>query len=58
MSRSMIDRIFKNWKTTTLGIGVIIASFVLVYLEKTTLSEVSVFLSGGFLMLFIKDKKE
>lgn len=54
----MIDRIFKNWKTTTLGIGVIIASFVLVYFEKTTLSEVSVFLGGGFMMLFIKDKKE
>jgi hypothetical protein len=29
-----------------------------VYLEKATLSEVSVFLGGGFMMLFIKDKKE
>jgi hypothetical protein len=54
----MIDRIFKNWKTTTLGISLIIASFVLVYLEKTTLSDVSLFLGGGFMMLFIKDKKE
>lgn len=54
----MIDRIFNNWKTTILGVGVIVASFVLVFFEKTTLSEVSVFLGGGFMMLFIKDKKE
>jgi hypothetical protein len=54
----MIERIFKNWKSTTLGVGAIIASFVLVYLEKTTLSEVSLFLGGGFMMIFLKDKNE
>ena len=54
----MIDRIFKNWKTTTLGISILITCFVLVFLEKTTLSDVSLFLGGGFMMLFIKDKKE
>lgn len=54
----MIDRIFKNWKTTTLGLSILVVCFVLVYLEKTTLSDVSLFLGGGFMMLFIKDKKE
>jgi len=54
----MIDRIFKNWKTTTLGLSILVACFVLVFLEKTTLSDVSLFLGGGFLMLFVKDKKE
>lgn len=54
----MIDRIFKNWKSTIVGLSAMIASFVLVFLEKATLTEVSVFLGGGFMMLFIKDKKE
>ena len=54
----MIDRIFKNWKTTMLGVGIIVASFSLVFFEKATLSEVSVFLGGGFVMLFVKDKND
>ena len=35
----MFDRIFKNWRTTALGTTVIIASLLLVYFEKATLTE-------------------
>jgi Flp pilus assembly protein protease CpaA len=51
----MIDRIFRNRKTTILGLLILIISFILVWFEKATLTEVSLFLTGGFAMLFVKD---
>jgi hypothetical protein len=51
----MIERVFKNRKTTALGIFILLSSFVLVWFDKATLTEVSLFLTGGFAMLFIKD---
>jgi hypothetical protein len=51
----LIERIFKNWKTTLLGMAMIIACFVLVFLEKASLTEASVFMVGGFTMLFLRD---
>lgn len=51
----MIDRIFKNWKTTVAGAAVMLACFTLVYFEKATLTEVSIFFTGGLAMLFMKD---
>ena len=51
----MIDRIFRNRKTTILGLLILIISFILVWFEKATLTEVSLFLTGGFAMLFMKD---
>ena len=51
----LIERIFKNWKTTLLGLAMIIACFVLVFLEKASLTEASVFIVGGFTMLFLRD---
>ena len=51
----MIERVFKNRKTTALGLLILVISFVLVWFEKATLTEVSLFLTGGFAMLFIKD---
>jgi len=51
----MIDRLFKNYKTTLLGIFVMLVSFILVWHEKATLTEVSLFFTGGFAMLFMKD---
>ena len=51
----MIDRIFRNKKTTIIGIIIMVLSFVFVWFEKATLTEVSVFLTGGFAMLFMKD---
>jgi len=32
--------------------------FVMVFLEKATLTEVSVFMIGGFSVLFLKDGKD
>ena len=51
----MVDRIFKNWKTTALGIGIIGACLLLVGFEKATLTEVSIFCVGGLLAIFSKD---
>ena len=53
----MIDRLFKNWKTTTIGLLMLVASFVLVYLGKSTLTEVGAFMGVGFALLFTKDGK-
>jgi hypothetical protein len=35
--------------------AMIIACFVLVFLEKASLTEASVFMVGGFTMLFLRD---
>lgn len=51
----MIDRLFRNYKTTLLGIFVMLVSFILVWFDKATLTEVSLFFTGGFAMLFMKD---
>jgi Flp pilus assembly protein protease CpaA len=51
----VIERVFKNRKTTALGLFILVISFVLVWFDKATLTEVSLFLTGGFAMLFIKD---
>ncbi len=53
----MIDRIFKNLKTTLVGILILIIGFVLVYLDKATLTEFGAFLVVAFTLLFIKDPK-
>ena len=54
----LIERIFKNWKTTVLGLAMILACFVLVFLEKASLTEASVFIVGGFTMLFLRDSAD
>jgi hypothetical protein len=51
------ERIFSNWKTTTLGIAVLICGFVLVYMEKATLPELTAFVSGALVLLISKDGK-
>ena len=54
----MIDRVFKSWKTTTLGIGIIVASLVLVYLNRADLTEALAFITGGVGLFFAKDGKD
>jgi hypothetical protein len=54
----LIERIFKNWKTTLLGLAMIVACFVLVFIEKASLSEASMFIVGGFTMLFLRDSAD
>jgi len=50
------ERIFANWKTTLLGVTVLIAGLVLVYLEKASLAELTAFVSGALVLLISKDK--
>ena len=51
----MIDRIFRNPKTTLLGLILMVVCFIALFLEKATLTEISVFLMGGFALLFSTD---
>jgi hypothetical protein len=54
----MIDRLFRNPKTTIIGSIVMVVSFVFVWFGKASLTEVGVFITGGFTMLFLKDPKD
>lgn len=54
----MIDRIFKSWKTSILGLLIILAGFLLVWFGKATLTEFSGFITGGMVLLFTKEKNE
>ena len=54
----MIDRLFRNLKTTFLGLIVLLVCFIFVWFGKATLTELGVFVVGGFSMLFLKDPKE
>lgn len=54
----LIERIFKNPKTTILGLLIMGLCFVLVWAERATLTEVSAFLLGAFSLLFLKDDKD
>jgi hypothetical protein len=53
----MIDRIFKNWKTTLLGLGLIISGLFFVWFEKATLTELTAFIGSGLVLMLIKDPK-
>jgi hypothetical protein len=54
----LIERLFKNPKTTILGLLIIGLCFVLVFFEKSTLTEVSGFLMGAFALMFLKDPND
>ena len=54
--KPLIERLFFSWKTTLIGMSIIAVCFLLVFLEKATLTEVSTFTLGGFYLLFIKDE--
>jgi hypothetical protein len=54
----LIERIWKDPKTTVLGLLIVGLCFVLVFYEKATLTEVSAFLMGAFALLFLKDPKD
>lgn len=54
----MIDRIFNNWKSSMVGVFLLVVPLVLVYFEKATLSEVGVFWGVALTLIFFykKDK--
>jgi hypothetical protein len=54
----LIERIWKDPKTTVLGLLIVGLCFVLVFYEKSTLTEVSAFLMGAFALLFLRDPKD
>jgi Na+/alanine symporter len=54
----LIERIFKNPKTTILGLLIIALCFVLVWGGRATLTEVSTFMVGAFALMFLKDPKD
>ena len=53
----MFDRIFKNKKTTTLGILLILGALILVGFEKASLTEAGAFIVAGIGSIFSKDGK-
>jgi hypothetical protein len=54
----IIERIWKDPKTTVLGLLIVGLCFVLVFYEKATLTEVSAFLMGAFALMFLKDPND
>jgi len=51
----MLDRVFKNIKTTIAGIALFVSGIVLVALEKATLTEAGAFFGVAFALFFSKD---
>jgi hypothetical protein len=51
----MIDRIFRNPKTTLIGLIFISFGGILVWYEKASLTEFSAFLMGGFALMMSRD---
>ncbi len=53
----MIDRIFKNWKTTVVGVGLILLFGGLMWAEKVSVEMGVASMTGALLFFFAKDKK-
>lgn len=51
----MIDRVFKNWKTTISGLILFISGMVMVGMEKASLTEAGAFFGVAFVLFFVKD---
>ena len=51
----MKERIFNNWKTTVLGIILLILSVVLLFMRIITLGEFSAFLPTILGLLYVRD---
>ena len=51
----MIERIFKNWKTSLIGLSIIVSAIVCVFLDKATLTEAGAFMGVASSLFFLKD---
>lgn len=51
----MVDRIFQNWKTTSIGLVILTIAGVAVATNKATLTEAGAFLAIGIGLFFTKD---
>lgn len=56
VKKPLAERIFRNWKTSVIGLTILIGSLAMVYFEKASLGEAGVFLGIGFGLFFLKDK--
>lgn len=52
----MIDRVTKNWKTTSAGVILFVSGIILVAMEKASLTEAGTFFGVAFMLFFSKDK--
>lgn len=53
---SIIDRVFKNWKTSLVGIVILLGAMATVFLGKATLTEAGAFIVMGVGFFFLKDR--
>ena len=53
----MFNRVFKNWKTSFLGLLFLWVGFALVATEKATLSEFGAFIATAFALFYSKGPK-
>jgi len=53
----MIDRVLKSWKTTAIGVLILVIAALAVYLDKATLTEAGAFMGLGIALFFAKDGK-
>jgi len=53
----MFNRIFRNWKTTILGVSLIFSAILSVFMKLSTWTEVSAFLALAIALFFAKDPK-
>ena len=51
----MKTRIFKSWRTSLIGLGLIVAALAAVFVGKATLTEAALVLPVAFTLIFIKD---
>jgi len=56
--KKLVDIIFVNWKTTALGLGLMVAALALVGIGMANLSEVGGFFAIALPLLFMKDPKD
>ncbi len=54
----MIDRIFKNWKTSAFGVGIVLITLGMVFKDVATLTEVGAFWAVALVLIFSKDKND
>jgi len=55
--QNLIDRVFKNWKSTLIGITIISVSVIALLFDQATLEQVAIFWATGFGLFFVKDFK-
>lgn len=55
--KNIRNRIFGNWKSSLLGAILVLICFALVFFQKATFAEVSLFVIAGFGLMGVKDPK-